>query len=341
MKLPNIKDLDVSGKKVIVRADMDVGDKLDEGDNFRLKALLPTLEYLHKNNAKIIIIGHRGRPGGKVDEKYSLAPVVERLKKLTKQEIYHIQDLTGQEAQSKTKNLEAGQTAVLMNLRFDKGEEENSEEFAKKLASYAESYVNECFSTSHRNHASFVILPKLLPSTVGFRFIEEINHLKKVREDSKRPVVIIVGGMKKGKLKYINDFKKFADKILVGGKLSESLPEDFKDEKVVVAKLNQDKDDITIRTIENFENEIKKAETIVVAGPVGKFEEEGQRLGTQRVFKSVTDSSAFKVAGGGDTLSALTLFNLVDKFNWVSVGGGAMLEYLAKGTLAGIEALKK
>jgi phosphoglycerate kinase len=110
-------------------------------------------------------------------------------------------------------------------------------------------------------------------------------------------------------------------------------------EKVVVAKLMPDKEDITINSIEKFEEEIAKAKTILVAGPIGKYEEEGHRQGTQRVFTAVANSNAYKVAGGGDTEEALTTCSVRDKFDWVSVGGGAMLEYLAKGTLPGIEAL--
>jgi phosphoglycerate kinase len=339
MKLPSVNDLDVSKKKVLVRADLDIGEELDKGDDFRLKAILPTIRFLQKNNAGIIIIGHRGRPGGKVDDKYSLLSVVERLRELLGENINHIHDLTGKEAEDRTRSLKGGQIVALMNLRFDRGEEENDEEFAERLASFGQIYVNECFSTSHRKHASFVRLPKILPHAAGLRFIEEVENLSKVREDSKKPVVMIIGGLKKDKLSYLDSFKEFADKILIGGKLSIHLPEDFKDEKTVVARLNQDKEDITVNSIERFEDEICKAGTVIVAGPVGKFEEDGQKLGTQRVLETVTRSSAFKIAGGGDTQSALTLFNLMDKFDWVSVGGGAMLEFLAKGILPGIEAL--
>ena len=108
----------------------------------------------------------------------------------------------------------------------------------------------------------------------------------------------------------------------------------------MVAQLNPDKEDVTLRSIENFEDEIKNAKTIVLAGVIGKYEDEGHRLGTKKVFEAVAKSGAYKVAGGGDTEAALTMLRLTDKFDWISVGGGAMLELLAKGTLPGIEVLK-
>ncbi len=135
---------------------------------------------------------------------------------------------------------------------------------------------------------------------------------------------------------------KFADKILIGGRLPDYIHDTSplrKDDKVFVTNLLPDKEDITIHSIEKFLPIIEKAGTIVVSGPLGKFEEEGHRQGTKAIFDAVADSKAFKIAGGGDTESAISLLGLKDKFNWISVGGGAMLEFLAKSTLPGIEAL--
>ena len=154
-------------------------------------------------------------------------------------------------------------------------------------------------------------------------------------------MVVTLSGLKEDKLEFLDRFKEKADKVLIAGRLGEYLGEDYSDPKVVIARLIQDKEDITLNSIEKFEDEISSAKTILVSGPMGKFEDEGHSQGTERVFKKIAESNAFKVAGGGDTEHALEMFEVKDKFNWVSTGGGAMLEFLANGTLPGIEAIKK
>ncbi|MCX6705309.1 MAG: phosphoglycerate kinase, partial [Candidatus Woesebacteria bacterium] len=199
-----------------------------------------------------------------------------------------------------------------------------------------------------RESASIVGLPKLLPHAVGFRFAKEVENLSKVFENPAHPLLFIVGGSKKDKLDYIKSLESLSDKILVGGRLPEyygdlaleSVRNRGEQDKLIIANLVQDKEDITLNSIERFEKEIEKAKTIVLAGPMGKYEEEGHRQGTERVFKAVAGSSTFKVAGGGDTERAISELAISDKFDWISVGGGAMLEFLAKRTLPGIEALE-
>ena len=224
------------------------------------------------------------------------------------------------------------------NLRFNPNERANNPEFAKELAKHGDFYVNESFANSHREHASIVSLPKLLPHACGIRFCEEVENLQRVFEEPKRPVLALVSGVKEDKLSYINDFKRFADKILIGGRLPDHF-EDSKDPKLLVARLVPDKEDITLNSVEAFEEEIAKAATIVLSGPVGRFEDEGHRQGTERVFKAIAKSGAFKVAGGGDTRNAISTVGVTEAFDWISVGGGAMLDFLAHGTLPGIEAL--
>ena len=317
MNLPKLTDLDVANKKVLVRADLDI----DVGEDYRLCALLPTLEYLSSKSAKIILLGHRGRPEGKVVEKLKIKPVEDELRKITSGISFEI----------------------LENLRFNPGEEKNDTEYAKSLALLGDVYVNEAFANSHREHASIVGLPKLLPHAAGFRFALEVENLSKVFDNPKRPVLFIVGGSKKDKLNYIENLKSIADKILVGGRLPDYLQDTrypIPDTKIIVANLLPDKEDLTINSIEKFEEEIKKAGTIVLAGPMGKYEDKGHRQGTERIFKAVAASSAFKIAGGGDTEKAVEVLNLSKEFDWVSLGGGAMLEFLAKGTLPGIKALE-
>jgi len=316
MNLPKLTDVDVSGKKVIVRLDLDTNP---DPNDLRIKASRETIDYLHSKNAQIIIIAHKGRPEGKVDQALSLKPFEPLFP----------------------------DCEVKENLRFDPGEEANDETFARKISSWGDVYVNEAFASSHRSHASIVEIPKFLPHAMGMRFEKETENLSKVFENPKRPLIFLISGAKEDKLQSIDGLEKYADKVLVGGRLPDFLGdrglESIRNQngKVIIGNLIMDKEDITIHTIERFEKEVGKAGTIVVSGPLGKFEDEGHKQGTERVLKSVVENKgAFKVAGGGDTEKALNLLSLSQDFNWVSVGGGAMLDFLAKRTLPGIEALK-
>lgn len=316
MKFPSLTDLDVSGKKVLLRLDLDTSP---DPNDLRIKASEETLNYLKDKNAEIIILAHKGRPNGKVDESLSLKPF---------QPIF---DKWGAKVEE--------------NLRFDPGEEANDTEFARKLALKGEAFINEAFASSHREHASIVGLPKLLPHAAGFRFIKEVENLSKTFDNPNRPLVYIISGVKDDKLQYIKAFEKVADKVLVGGRLPEFLGDKSLESvrlqkgKTIIGNLIMDKEDITLNTIEVFEKEIAKAGTIVVSGPLGKYEDAGHRQGTERIFKAVVASNAFKIAGGGDTEQAIRMLAISDKWDWISVGGGAMLEFLSKQTLPGIEAL--
>lgn len=178
--------------------------------------------------------------------------------------------------------------------------------------------------------------------------MKEIENLSKVFEPT-RPLVFVISGVKEDKLSYIKEFEAVADKILVGGRLPDYLGDEKLvsvrsrgvSEKVIVGNLIMDKEDITIHTIERFEDEVSKAGTIVLSGPLGKYEDGGHSQGTKRVIGAIVSSSAFKIAGGGDTEKAIATLGLPNGFNWISVGGGAMLEFLSKKTLPGIEALLK
>lgn len=335
MDLPKLESSRVSGKKVLLRLDLDVDD-----DYSRLEMAEETLDFLVKNKARTIIIGHRGRPEGKVVGELSLAPLAEVLGGVVGEKVNFVYDIVGVESAEEIKKLADGNLLMLENLRFDSREETNDEGFAKSLASLAEFYVNEAIAVSHRVHASIVGVPKFLPHAAGFRFIKEVENLAKVTETPKRPVVLVIGGTKKDKMEHIENFTKVADKILVGGRL----PEYYGDtnpnpEKIMIGGLLPDKEDLTLNTVEKFKEEIAKAGTIIVAGVPGKYEDEGHRQGTKEIFEAVAESNAFKLAGGGDAEAAITLLGLNEKFDWISAGGGSMLEFLAKGTLPGIEAL--
>jgi len=318
MNLPKITDLDVVGKRVLLRLDLDTEPDLDD---LRVKASEEILNFLKEKGAIIIIIAHKGRPEGKVNESLSLKPF---------QSIF---DKWGAKVEE--------------NLRFEAGEENNDPEFTEKLASLGDVYINEAFASSHRELASIVGLPKLLPHAAGFRFAKEVENLSKVFDNPAHPLLFIVGGSKKDKLDYIKNLEDLSDKILVGGRLPEyygdraleSVRNKGEQDKLIIANLVQDKEDITLNSIEVFEKEIAKAKMIVLAGPMGRYEEEGHGQGTERIFKAIAESGAYRIAGGGDTEAALNLLDLEGKFDWISVGGGAMLEFLTKKTLPGIEAL--
>lgn len=336
MKLPKLTDLNVSGKRVIVRMDLDV-----EEDYSRLEDAESTLDYLVENMARTIIIGHKGRPEGEKLPELSLAPLADVLGGVVGEKVNFFHDTVGYEVKKRSEMLSVGEILLLENLRFEKGEEQNDETFSKSLSDLGELYANEAFAVSHRSHASIVGIPKFLPHVAGFRFVKEVEILNKVLESPKKPVVLVIGGIKKDKVEYIKSFTKIADKILVGGRLPILFGDENPDpNKVIMGQLLPDTQDITIHTIEKFKDEIAKAGTIVVAGVQGKYEDPGHRQGSLEVFNAIAKSSAFKIAGGGDAEAAITEFGLNDKFDWISVGGGAMLEFLAKGTLPGLEALR-
>lgn len=339
--LSSLKELDLSGKKVIVRGDLDISE-ISEND-LRLKSLIPTLKYLQEKKAKIILIGHSGRPEGKVNNEFSLKPVCDVLEKMLSTKINFVYDIAGVEAKEESDHLQDGQIMMLENLRFDLREESNDDEFAKSLSGLGEMYVNEAFSVCHRPHASIVGIPKFLPSYAGLNLSSEVENLSKVF-NPERPLVILISGVKDDKLKMIEPLSNLTDKVLVGGRLPDYMGDNTEsvrtqNGKIIVGNLVMDKEDITLNTIEKFKEEIAKAKTIVLAGVLGKYEDEGHSQGTKEVFKAVANSNAFKIVGGGDSLTAIQKYNLTEKFDWISVGGGAMLDFLTQKTLPGIKML--
>lgn len=359
MDLPKLTDVNLEDKRVVIRMDLDISlealaTRGADVDIYRLEKGLDSLKLITSQAKKTIIIGHRGRPEfGKdkseeeVIKEFTLFPLVDYFndklgKQVTFVPYHYLSRLYDGSLDS-----DVVEVILVENFRFWPEEEENKDEFAESFTQVADLYVNEAFSVSHRNHASIVGLPKYLRSVAGIRLQAEVENLSKVFESPKRPVVVLISGLKEDKLTYVEKFNKFADKILIGGRLPEYLGDNtgsvkaHSGEKIVVANLMPDKEDITPNSIEVFEEEIEKAGTIVVSGPLGKFEDEGHLQGTKRVFSALANSSAFKIAGGGDTQEAITLLGLQDKCDWISVGGGAMLEFLANGTLPGIEALIK
>lgn len=345
MHLPSVKDLPVAGKKVLLRTDYDVPLTADGrvADETRIEESLATINYLLSQKARIIIIAHLDRPGGKTVPGLSLRSVAERLRvMLNETEIRFTGEVLGEKTKGVIAELKPGEILLLENLRFDPGEEANDLEFARSLAYLAEYYINDAFAVSHRQHASLVGLPDFLPSAFGLDFIKETEVLAKVRENPQRPIVVILGGVKESKTEAAKKLASWADYVLIGGRLIEcdGIPQLVNHQKIL-GSLTKDGEDITMETVAQFKQVIAKSKTIIWSGPMGAYEDEKFEKGTRGVAEAVVASGAYTVVGGGDTEAALTKFGLVDKINYISSGGGAMLVFLADGTLPGIEAIVK
>lgn len=358
-KLTNYPLVNFSGRRVLVRVDYNVpleeeGEKIVVVDDSRIRFSMETLKFLLDAGARIILLSHLGDPGGKVKEELSLAPVAQKLNELAfglagyKKKVKFCPRALGRQPQTAIRELNKGEILVLENLRFYPGEEENDPVFAKRLARLGDFYLNEAFSCSHRAHASIVGLPKLLPAAAGFRFCQEEEILRKVRFSPQRPVVLVVGGVKEDKIEAAKEMALWVDKVLVGGQLVNNPKLKAKNQKlgakvlkkIVFGKLREDEQDLDEKTIKQFEEEIRKAGTVIFAGPVSNTTK-GFFEGTRVLFEAALSGEAFVLAGGGDTEAALTKLGLTDRIDYISAGGGAMLAYLAKGTLPGIEALEK
>jgi triosephosphate isomerase len=216
----SVKDIDVAGKKVIVRVDFNVplDDELNITDDKRIRSAVPTIKYLVDNKAKVIIMSHLGRPKGKFTDKYSLKPTAVRLSELLGQEVILAKDVVGEDAFAKASALKEGEVLMLENVRFHKEEEENDPEFCKKLASMADIYVNDAFGTAHRAHASTTGIADYLPAVCGFLIEKEIAVMGKALENPKRPFVAIMGGAKvSDKIGVIRNLLDKVDTILIGG----------------------------------------------------------------------------------------------------------------------------
>jgi len=214
-----VEDLDVQGKRVLVRVDFNV--PLQDGkvsDDTRIRAALPTIQYLLDHGAAVILTSHLGRPKGGPDPKYSLAPVADHLSELLERPVQFVDELVGEKAAQAAQNLKAGDVLILENTRFHPGETKNDPELARQLASLADLYVNDAFGSAHRAHASTEGIAHYLPAVAGFLMEKEIKYLGEAIENPKRPFVAILGGAKiSDKIGVIRNLLKKADAILIGG----------------------------------------------------------------------------------------------------------------------------
>jgi len=311
----NIKE----GTKVLVRVDWNVpvSDNGEILDGSRIEVTIPTIKYIKDKGGAPVIASHFGRKGA------SIEPVIDFAKK-------------------NYPSLEDG-VEFLENLRINSGEKENSEEFAKELAGKADIYVNEAFSASHREHASIVGVPKLLPSFVGLRFLEEYKHLSEVFEPE-HPFLLILGGAKfKTKLPLVKKFLDIADDIFIGGAnaLSAYNNPAIENSRIIFPEGKLDAMDANPETLEILNEKIKEAKFVLWNGPLGNYEE-GFIAGTTALARMLAESGAKVIVGGGDTLATVNrdVKKQISNHGFVSTAGGAMLDFLANETLPGIEVLE-
>jgi phosphoglycerate kinase len=342
----SVREAEVGGKTVLVRADLNVpldGDRV--ADDTRIRASLPTLELLLERGAEAIrVCSHLGRP--KTDEdraRFSMEPVRARLRQL----------------------LPDGRITVLENTRFDAGETKNDPAFARKLAEGCDLYVNDAFGSAHRAHASTVGVARLLPAYAGLLLEQELEHLGRLLGDVGRPFVLVSGGAKvDDKLGVLQNLGGRADTVLVGGKMAEQIrdvnplgfPVVLPVDVVAAAAFEEDAEsrvvpydelpdewlglDIGPETRERFAEEIADARTLFWNGPMGVFEWPTFAEGTRAVADAVAaNEDAYTVVGGADSIRALTEMGLVDRVDWASTGGGAALELLEGKELAGVAAI--
>ncbi|MBI2414294.1 phosphoglycerate kinase [candidate division WWE3 bacterium] len=309
------------GTRVFVRCDLDV--PVSEGkvnEVFRLSNLIPTLKLIIQKGGRPIIVGHMGRPEGIFREA------------LSTMQLRPFFDSTLGES-----NYE-----LLQNLRFDSREEKNDIEFAKELIEKTKCtlYVNESFANSHRKHTSMIELPKLLPHFAGLRLCEELSILSKVLKNPKRPLIAVIGGVKlDSKKPAIKKFLEIADGVLVGGRIGLDWDELIPPNLFLPVDYAEGNKDLGEKTLAHFSKILQSARTIVWAGPMGLFEDQNYRHGTKVIAQNVALSSSFTIVGGGDTIAALKKVGYLEKMDFVSTGGGAMLEFLIQGNLPALEAL--
>ncbi len=373
--MKSIKELkNLTGKRVVLRADFNVPIKNGVVlDDFRIKKVIPSILYLQKKGAKVIIISHIGDDG-----KESLLPVANKLKKYIKDVNFIQTPIFSNETQKILNSLKNKDIVLLENLRRETGEKKNSPSFARALSRYGDIYVNDAFSVSHREHASIVGITKYLPGYAGFQMEAEVENLSKVFNPP-HPFLFILGGAKfETKIPLIKKFLRQADHIFIAGAIANDffkargyevgtslvsdanfqitpllkaknliLPTDVevtKNSKNHITKPTEVMPDENIvdigpQSVLQLKDLIAKAEFILWNGPLGKFES-GFGKATEEVLKIVSKSKAKNVIGGGDTVALISKLKIEDKLGFVSTGGGATLDFLSKGTLPGIRVLK-
>ncbi|WJY27733.1 MULTISPECIES: phosphoglycerate kinase [Sporosarcina] len=385
-----MKDMDLKGKRVFCRVDFNV--PMENGkvsDDTRIRAALPTIQYLSEQGAKVILASHLGRPKGQVNDEFRLTAAGERLEELLGKPVVKLDESTGAAVESRISELSDGGVLLLENVRFHPGEEKNDPELAKQFASLADVYVNDAFGAAHRAHATTAGIAEYLPSVQGLLLEKELSILGKALSDPERPFTAIIGGAKvKDKIGVIDHLLDKVDNLLIGGGLSytftkaqghgigDSLLEEDKidlaasfiqkaKEKGVNLYLPIDVKvadtfsesantkvvpidgieagwmglDIGPKTAEQYADVIKASKLVIWNGPMGVFEMAPFAEGTKQVAQAMAETDAFTIIGGGDSAAAVEKFDVADRMDHISTGGGASLEFMEGKELPGVTAL--
>ena len=373
----SIRDMDIANKRLFLRLDFNVplsapdseGHRTVEDDN-RIKEAIPTIRYAMDKGAKVVIGSHLGRPKGKKSTEFSLEPVAVHLAGLLDRDVTLADDCVGEGIELKVQAMRPGEILLLENLRFYNEEEANDPEFCHKLARLCDIYVTDAFGTAHRKHASTYGLPALMPvKGMGFLIEKELKFLDPLLNNPAKPFYAILGGAKvSDKIKTIESLLLRVNGLLVGGAMAYAFtkaqsepvpanakqpsPEDVEAAKSILREAKKrdvrvllpvdtiDSFDIGPETVEQFSKFVRNAKTIFWNGPLGWFEKPEYAKGTFALAQEIAGLSALKVVGGGDTVAAINESGFADKFDHLSTGGGAVLEYLENGNLPGVEILR-
>ncbi len=373
-----LKEFDFKYKVVLVRVDFNVPfDKKGRiADDSRIRAAVPTINYLVSKKAIVLLATHIGRPNGKVVGALRTDTVAKQLEKLLRKKVMKVDDCIGADVMDAVNELIPGEVLMLENVRFHEGEKANDAYFAQALAELADIYVNDAFGASHRSHASVAGVTQYLPSCAGLLLEKEINMLAKA-VTPKKPAMAVLGGAKLStKVSLIATLLKKYDYVLLGSAMATAfykaqghevgksliekafvskaktllknkkimLPEDVvlsNGKTVAPDKVPKSQAilDIGPKTIKTYAALLKKAKTVVWNGPLGYFENKKFAKGTYGIAKALAKSKGITVAGGGETVDAINTLKLAKKFTHVSTGGGASLAFLEKGTLPALTAL--
>lgn len=387
MKFLTVEDLELSGKRVLVRSDLNV--PLLDGkvtDDFRIHASLPTIEYLLSAGAQVMVASHLGRPSSP-DPAFSLRPVAERMAQIGGFPTQAVSATVGEPVQQALASLTPGTVLVLENTRFVPGETKNDLAFAQQLAELCDLFVQDAFGSVHRAHASTVGIAERVKSAAGYLVAAELSVLSGFLGEPERPYVVVLGGAKiSDKLGMIKSLLPKTDAMLIGGgmcftllaaeglEIGKSLVEEEMMEPVAellrgwggdkiqlpvdvvvgdrfaadaTAQVLEVKEmteesiglDIGPRSSQRFAQVIRGAATVFWNGPMGVFEWERFRNGTSEVANALTGCPGFTVVGGGDSVAAIRMFDMVDRVSHLSTGGGAGLHYLEGRSLPGVEVL--
>lgn len=354
----------IKNKKILLRVAYDikpVKGKLQ--DLSRIQATLPTIKNLLKQNCTIFILTWVGRPQG-VDKNLSTKLHAQSLSKLLNHKINHLSDCVGSQVGKAIKDCKPQEIYMLENVRFHKEESQNNENFAKELSQGYDLCVFDAFPQAHRDTPSTTGIQKYLKTTLGFNCKKEIKNLSKLLKQPQKPFTIIIGGAKiKDKLRVIKNLINKTDNILIGGaaanpllqfnglNIQDSLTEKIKKPNWLnSSKIHLPSDyiiknkkilDIGTKTINEWKKIIKNSKTILWSGPLGLYEQKEFSTGTKKIAKAITNSKSESIIGGGDTIAAIKALSNIKKFKFISLAGGAMLEFLSGKTLPALKKLTK